>query len=310
MRIALALGGGGARGLAHIGVLKALKQLKIDFNILVGTSAGGLVTALFALYNDPEKIVTVIKSILTAPEYQELNLKDFYESGQLGVFEKAIKTLRETKVITKGIISKSIIKEEPLRNLLDKFIPDVRIEELPIKTAYIATDLITGKDVIIKGGNLKDAVLATGAIPGVFTPIEIDEMILVDGGITQRVPTIAAMLLGADIIIGVEVGKDITPKNEYKSAFDIMMRSNAITASRLHHFINQFADIIIKPPVQQIKWYEFERIDEAVELGYKTCLEKMDHIRALLKSSYRIKKVITRLFKRTPDLEFVRFYPH
>ncbi|HDL59853.1 MAG TPA: hypothetical protein ENH14_00175 [candidate division WOR-3 bacterium] len=309
MKIALALGGGGARGLAHIGVLKALKQLKIEFNILVGTSAGGLVTALYALHNDPEKIITAVKSIFSSPEYHELNLKDFYESGQLGVFEKAIKAFRETKVITKGIISKSIIKEEPLRTLLDKFIPKIRIEELPIKTAYIATDLITGKDVIIRGGNLKDAVLATGAIPGVFAPVEIDGMILVDGGITQRMPAMAAMLMGADIIIGVEVGKDITPKNEYRSAFDIMMRANAITASRLHHFVNQFADIIVKPPVQQIKWYEFERIDEAVELGYETCLEEMNRIRALLKSSYKIKKKITKLFKRTPDPEFVRFYP-
>ncbi|MCD6130520.1 MAG: patatin-like phospholipase family protein [Candidatus Hydrothermae bacterium] len=309
MKIALALGGGGARGLAHIGVLKALKQLKIEFNILVGTSAGGLVTALYALHNDPEKIITAVKSIFSSPEYHELNLKDFYESGQLGVFEKAIKAFRETKVITKGIISKSIIKEEPLRTLLDKFIPKIRIEELPIKTAYIATDLITGKDVIIRGGNLKDAVLATGAIPGVFAPVEIDGMILVDGGITQRMPAMAAMLMGADIIIGVEVGKDITPKNEYRSAFDIMMRANAITASRLHHFVNQFADIIVKPPVQQIKWYEFERIDEAVELGYETCLEEMGRIRALLKGSYKIKKKITKLFKRTPDPEFVRFYP-
>ena len=310
MKIALALGGGGARGLAHIGVLKALKQLKIEFNILVGTSAGGLVTALYALHNNPEKIITAVKSIFSSPEYHELNLKDFYESGQLGVFEKAVKAFRETKVITKGIISKSIIKEEPLRTLSDKFIPKIRIEELPIKTAYIATDLITGKDVIIRGGNLQDAVLATGAIPGVFAPVEIDEMILVDGGITQRVPAIAAMLLGADIIIGVEVGKDITPKNDYRSAFDILMRSNAITASRLHHFVNQFADIIIKPPVQQIKWYEFERIDEAVELGYETCLKEMNRIRALLKSSYKIKKKITKLFKRTPGPEFVRFYPH
>jgi len=309
MKIALALGGGGARGLAHIGVLRALKRLKIEFDILVGTSAGGLVTALYALHRDPEEIIKTVKSIYSTPEYHDLDLRSFYESGQLGVFEKAIKAFRETKAITKGIISRSIIREESLRVLLDKFIPDIRIEELPIKTAYIATDLVTGKDVIVRGGSLKDAVLATGAIPGVFAPLEINGMILVDGGITQRVPAIAAMLLGADIIIGVEVGKDITPKNDYRSAFDILMRSNAITASRLHHFVNQFADIIIKPPVQQIKWYEFERIDEAVELGYETCMEEADRIRSLLKGSYRIKKKIIKLFKKTPDLEFIRFYP-
>ena len=178
----LALSGGGARGLAHIGVLKILEQEKVPIHCLTGTSAGGLVGAIYAAGHSPEEIESEVLD-LTAPR-------------QLVTLVDRVRPRR------------GLLKGPKVMEYLDHWLGDLTFEQLDIPFAVATVDLNAGKSVIIKEGRLVDAVRATIAFPGVFAPVRQGDQLLVDGGLLDNLPTGAARSLGADVVIAVDVATD------------------------------------------------------------------------------------------------------
>ena len=254
-KIGLALSGGGARGFAHVGVLKALVENDIRIDMIAGCSAGSFVGGAFAAGLTPDQIVEIGKKV-----------------GWFGVAGFSYSP--------RGLLSNA-----PMTRFMKDHFPVTRFELLTLPFAAVACDLETGEEIVLKGeGDLIEAIRASCAIPGVFVPI-VDSAgrSLIDGGVVAPMPTRAARKLGADRVIAVDLltcgstywGKPSTLVGMFFQSAMMMLR----TASRNQHYR---ADVVIEPRIAHIRPDEIAKRDELIELGEKAALEKLDEIRRLL----------------------------
>jgi NTE family protein len=261
-KIGLALGGGSARGLAHVGVLRGLEKRGIRPEIVCGTSAGALVGAAFAL-------------------------------GKLDELEDWLALLQWRDVV--GYLDFTfrggVIKGRRLFNFFAEQVEDRKIEDLPMPFGVVATDLANGKEVWLRSGSLFAAVRASVSIPGLLRPVKIDDRWLVDGGLVDPVPIALCRALGADVVLGVDINKslldearplattrlpglddggtDDPPTDDEPSLLEVVERSLYITQSRLARARAEQdpADVLIAPAVGHIGFVEFHRAAESFDAG-------------------------------------------
>jgi NTE family protein len=255
--IGLALSGGGARGFAHVGVLKALVENSIPIDMIAGTSAGSLVGGAFAAGMSAGEIIEMGRKV------SWLNVAGFSYSPR-------------------GFLS-----NVALGTFIEKNFPVSRFEDLKIPFAACAVDLESGEEVVLKEtGSLAFAIRASCAIPGVFVPVNDENgRHLVDGGVVSPMPTRAVRKLGADIVIAVDLitgGTDYwgTPTTLVGTFFQsamIMLR----TASRNQHYR---ADVVLEPAISHIRPDEIAKRDELIELGYRSVIEKIDAIKSAIEA--------------------------
>jgi NTE family protein len=256
-KIGLALSGGGARGFAHVGVLKALAENDINVDMIAGCSAGSFVGGAFASGMSVGEIVEVGKKI------SWFGVAGFSYSPR-------------------GLLSNA-----PMTKFINDNFPVKRFEDLPIPFAAVVCDLETGEEIALRDeGDLAEAIRASCAIPGVFVPVvDASGRSLIDGGVVAPMPTRAARKLGAEIVIAVDLltygstywGKPSTLLGMFFQSAMMMLR----TASKNQHYR---ADVVIEPAIGHIRPDEIAKRDELIELGEKAALEKLDEIRALLQS--------------------------
>jgi len=270
-KIGLALGGGAARGGAHIGVINALKAANIPIDYVAGTSIGALVGGFLAI-----------------------DKMDALEQLVLGLDWKTIIKFFDVVFPKVGLVEGKKVEE-----ILRRSLGEVDIKELPIPFAAVATDIVSGEEVILNAGDIVEAIRASIAIPGIFTPIKWQDRILVDGGLVNPVPVNVVKKMGAEIVIGVDVNakvviptmqkmKKLTSKDkETKEAFpniiEIIMSAIYIMEQQItkYKLASDKADILIEPEVGHIGFLEFHRTPETIAEGYKTATEKIKEIKAL-----------------------------
>jgi len=250
-RLALALGGGFARGLAHIGVLKVLEENRVRIDSLAGTSVGSLIAGGYASGVPLAEIQEVARRV---------RWKDF---GQW--------TLSRM-----GLAS-----NQRLEAFVRRTFRALRFEDLKIPLAIVATDLLHGRAVIFTSGSLGFAVRASCAYPGLFLPIAYDGGWLVDGGLVSEVPTCAAKELGADIVVGVAL-QNLQQGLEPKSVVDVLGRSLSIAQQAAEPVWRQCADLVVEPQVSEFRWDEFERCDELVAAGEAAMRTRLPRLLELL----------------------------
>lgn len=253
-KIGLALSGGAARGFAHLGVLKVLREHNIPIDFIAGTSAGSFAGAAFASGMSVEEIVAF---------GHKINWR----------------TMAGFSYSPKGILSNA-----PMGNFMKKNFRHHTFEKLPIPFTAVACDLETGEEVWLKEGDLPFAVRASCAIPGVFMPLEDENgRKLIDGGVVAPVPTKAVKSLGAEIIIAVDVlASGATYWGSPSTLLGIFFQSAMMllrTASKHHHYR---ADVVIIPEIAHLRPDEIGKMDEFVKAGEKAALEKVDEIKALI----------------------------
>lgn len=256
-KVGLALGGGVVRGCAHIGVLRALQEAAIPVDFLVGTSSGSLVGALYA----------------AGLEWQELE-QLVTRTGWLDIAEPCW---------PKG----GFLTSRRMRSFFDRHIGARTFEDLRLPFAAVAADANSGQEVILRQGDLADAVRASTAIPGVFRPVELDGRLLVDGVVVNNVPASVARAMGADLVIAVDVteygftsGPPRSMGEAVFRAFDIMARQT-ITASL------EWADIVVRPQVGGLGGYSFKSAPAFVRRGYDAAREAVPAILARLEELRR-----------------------
>ena len=299
MKLAIALGGGGAKGSAHIGVIKALNELDIHFDIVTGTSIGSFVGAVYAgggIKKLEEKAL-------------HINMADL------------------PRILTPAFSKRGLLTGNYINQLLQKVIPQTKIEELPIKYAAICVDINKGETVSFTKGDLGMAIRSSIAIPGLFTPVIKGDKFLVDGGVMEPVPVNSARKLGADVVVAVDLLSKFKPFSEEagtkrilddlpfkaeiehlgdfikkigetlyifekdkelfndKTIVDIVQRISIISQNRMVE--NQIQlnspEIVITPDVSDIDILEFHKSKEGIEQGYKAAKEKFPEIKKLLK---------------------------
>lgn len=260
-KIGIALGGGGARGFAEIGVLRVLEQEKIPVDIVVGTSVGSLIGAIYA---DSGK---VLDAEFTAIPIKNEDIFDF----------KAF-----------SFFSGGFVTGEKLRSFINTHLRNKNIENLKITYGAVAVDLRTGQPVIFDHGPIARAVNASCAIPGVFVPVEIGGKVFVDGGVTDPIPVDFVKKKGADVVIAVAISPalpPITPKNPLEVAFHAI----TIMSSHIGVLGVKNADVVIHPDVGNVAYDDFSQKKRLIEAGEKATRAALPAIRNAIKA--KTKKV-------------------
>jgi len=289
-RLGLALGGGGARGFAHIGVLKVLERENIRPDIIVGTSVGSIVGGALASGMTVEEIEGRANSFLESDLYASSELKAMgdAESEAEQRLSSRIQNYFKTKIrLASALYKPGILPLEDMEKCINYFIPDIKIEETEIPFRAVATDLKSGECIILKEGSLRRSLLASSAVPGAFSPVEINGRHLSDGGIICTVPVGCTLKEGADRVIAVAIDRDIILSSELHTAVDIYVRAGEIQGFCLERHDLERADLVIRLKLGNIHWTDFSRSQELISLGEAAAIERLAEIRGLARSVSR-----------------------
>lgn len=265
-RVALVLSGGAARGFAHVGVIRALEQEKIPIDLIVGTSVGSLIGAIYASDRNSFEL-----------EWTAFTLeKD-------SVFDYGMFTAITGMGLAEGAKLEEFVKTK---------IPTTNIENLKIPFAAVATDLNLGKRVVLTKGSVVKAVHASSAIPGVFEPVQHQGHLLVDGGVTDNIPIDVARQLGADIVIAVDISENVENHN-ITNLVDVMLQAVNIMFNEnvLSHRNN--ADVLITPAVGKVAMLDFTQKKQCMQAGIEATQRAMPEIRVKI-ADWRPKEVAVR----------------
>lgn len=255
VKIGLALGGGAARGFAHIGVIKALEAQGIVPDVVVGTSAGSLVGALYAAGNNGFALHKL------ALEMEEAAISDW----SVPFFAKAT----------------GVLKGEALQNYVNRTVNGVPLEKLKVPFGAVATDLKTGQPILFQRGNTGTAVRASSAVPSLFQPVQIGDRYYVDGGLVSPVPVRFAREMGADFVIAVNISSqpDSQPSS---SAVDVLLQTFAIMGQSINHYELKDADIVIQPQLGTMKGHDFPGRNTAILAGEQAAAALLPDIKRKL----------------------------
>jgi NTE family protein len=284
-RIGLALGGGGARGLAHIGVLRVLEKESIPIDLVVGTSAGALVGGAYASGLSPDELEKKADEYLNSPEFQSSAMRSFEASHALealGLTQRIQSFLKNRYYVVQAMFKPGILSNEKFQETLNYFLPDIQIEEMPIPFRAVATDLVTGEQIIFSKGSLRQAVGASCAVPGAIEPLEEGERLLSDGGIISLVPSSVARDEGADVVIAVAVDRGLSPRADLRTVVDIFQRASEIMGEKLKAYELAAANVVILPEVGELHWSNFSQAMSLIEEGEKAAQKKTSDIRKLM----------------------------
>ena len=238
-KIGVALGGGAAKGVAHIGVLKALEDAQVDINYIAGTSVGAMIAALYAFNVDIETI------------------------GDLA------RRLTMSKVTSFKLNKTGFFSTESLKDLMLEYVGDVNIEDAAIPLSIVATDINSGEEIILTTGSVADAVCASAAIPGIYIPVEINGRTLVDGGLVQNVPIEALLAAGAGVTIASHLNS-VSHYSDITHVLDVMRNAFEIAVSQHTQDQLKEADLLISMDLSDFSLRDnTERYDELFAIGHR-----------------------------------------
>jgi NTE family protein len=260
IKIGLALGGGAARGFAHIGVIKALEAQGIYPDIVVGTSAGSVVGAMYAAGNTGFQLQKM------AFDMDEAAISDW----AMPLFGK----------------SSGVLKGEALQAYVNKAVNNLPLEKLKVPFGAVASDLKTGQPILFQRGNTGMAVRASSSVPGVFQPVTINGHTYVDGGLVAPVPVRFAKDMGADFIIAVNISTQADAQATV-SSLEVIMQTFSIMGQRINQFELKEADIVIQPALGKMGSSDFNSRNQAILAGEQAAAALMPQIKQKLEAKRR-----------------------
>lgn len=251
-KVGLALGGGGARGYAHIGALKAFEEHGIKFDMIAGTSAGSLVGAVCAAGLPYEKVYEVGKKI-------------------------------EIKDIRSSLLMFVPSKTDGLEKVIKDTLGDIDIEDLQTPFYAVAVDMKTTQELHINKGNLAKAVAGSCAVPGVFNPVEFEDKLLSDGGISNNLPSNILKLYGCDYVVAIDINPSRTYGTDSSKVKDVLACTIRVLMKNTVKKGYLYSDILLKPDTKRFSSSKKEGFEEMIEEGYNEALKHIYEIKALFK---------------------------
>ncbi|HEX5806662.1 MAG TPA: patatin-like phospholipase family protein [Macromonas sp.] len=258
-RIGLALGGGAARGFAHVGVIEVLEQNGIRPDCVVGTSAGSLVAALYASGMGANDLMN------TALQMEEAAIADW----------------------TLPIFNRGLLRGEALARYVNKQVQGRTLQEMRLPLGILATDLATGKGVLFQRGDTGTAVRASSAVPGVFTPVAIGGRQYVDGGLVAPVPVEQARQMGAELVIGVDISSapDHAAAND---ALSVVLQTFTIMGQSINRYILTEADVVVRPQLNGVGSADFAARQKSIAAGREAMQAALPKLREQLQAKRRL----------------------
>jgi len=304
IKLGLALGSGGARGLAHAGVLKVLEEADLVPDVIAGTSMGAIVGGLYAEHPNAEVTWKRLQSYVRDEDFAA-SWSAFVAKGSgtengtehprlwQDLFDYLQRRLIAVKTVTRPYVQSADRLRRPLENLFQ--VAD--FADLKIPFAAVALDLVSGRRVVCRSGSLIDGVYASSCIPAIFPPLARDEMLIVDGGGPFRVPVEACRELGADVVVAVDI--PAFEETKFNTGLDVILRSNTIARQRLNDFVLATADVVITPAVQDYHWADFRAGEQCRARGVEAAQEALTELRTALRRvrswKYRMRRQLASL---------------
>lgn len=250
VKIGLALGGGAARGIAHIGVIKAFEENNIHFDFVAGTSAGSLIGSIYCAGKTPEEMIEIAKGL-------------------------RVKDIRKSKFFMPS-------KTEALQDFLRETMGDVNISDLKTPFAAVAVDLKSGSELVITKGNVAEVVAGSCAVPGVFVPVEFQNYHLADGGLQNNIPSDVPRYFGCEYVVAVDVNSTRGEGTDSLKLVDVLLASIRIMSksNAVKGYMN--ADIVIKPSLKKFKSTKMDEVDAMFAEGYMAGLDSVEKILKLI----------------------------
>lgn len=293
-KIGLVLSGGGAKGLAHIGVLKVIDSLGIQIDYIGGTSMGSIIGGVYAAGYSGKQLDSIFGKVNANALIQDFTprtSKSFYEKRNDEVYFLTLPfdkfKIGLPRAYSKGLYNYNLLSRLtlPVSHITD-------FSKLPIPFFCVATDMETGKEVILDKGNLPQAQIASSAIPSVFNPVEIDGKLLVDGGVVNNYPVEHMRQLGADVIIGVDVQDGLKGREQLRGATELLSQVSSFSMIEKMEIKRQQTDIYIKPDITGYTVVSFEQGQKIIPRGVEATLAQLDKLKPL-QSNFERTNIIT-----------------
>lgn len=254
-KVGLALGAGGAKGLAHIGVLQILQEAKIPLDMIAGASIGAIIGASYAAGSDPI-LMGKLACHLTQSLFIDVALPRF-----------------------------GLLKGDKLIQLIRLLTHNKSFEQLQIPLAVVATDIERAERVVFTEGDLTSAVRASSSIPGIFRPFRYNDRLLVDGAVIERLPVTVLKEMGADFIIGVDVKTWPSEPVKVTNIYEVIMQSIEVLENEVCRKFLEMADFLICPHLDHVGTLEFQKAEECIEVGRQAALVKIEQLKKALAAS-------------------------
>ncbi len=291
IKFGITLGGGGARGLAHIGVLEALEENGLRPAFVSGTSIGALIGALYCLEGTARNLHSRASNVIQSKNFKKFGLNRFYPTRR-NILSQFNREFFEMMYIGRLLYRRSYYKIEVVQGLFRNIFGTRTFDDLKIRFCCNALDLQSGEEVVFKSGLLADAVQASCSIPGIFPVYEKDNRIFVDGSVANSIPVTAVKNLGAKVVVAVYLTEGKMFGSRIDTGYHILQRSFSIMKYRLDQNNLSGADLVIKPAVANFHWADFSNIDDLIQKGREALLANLDEIKHKVSFFYYLRRLL------------------
>jgi NTE family protein len=279
----LVLGGGGARGIAHLGILRVLERERLLPSLIVGTSIGAVIGSMFSQTLNSHECERRIESLFKSDFFKKIGFEFFSledRADRHNLLDHWITKAKRNYYLSRTLTHPGALPDEVLSEAISSLIEDTSFEDIYIPFAAIATDLENGEPVILRKGSLRDAVTASASIPAISTPKQLNNRTLIDGGASCITPVIPARRISPDPIIAVDVWKTLPKYKEPTRGLSVLLRAGEITQINLNKLLVEQADVVIRPDVNHFQWTQFEMYQELIQKGMSATEMSLDKITA------------------------------
>jgi len=287
----LALSGGGARGLAHIGVVTVLQREGLLPEAIAGSSIGAVIGAAFAIEPDAAVLRRQIAGVF-GPDgsahkwFKRLDQNRRPPALKRGIFQRLSDFADKELLMNMALIRGSLLSEKELQEYVTPFVGDFSFSDTRIPFAATAVDLITGHRVLLQDGSLRRAVMASSALPGLMPPISWNGMLLADGALLEAVPGPAAREMGARTVIGVDVGFRLESPSAIRDGMDMIQRASEIMMLHMRSAGRRVCDVLVEPDVGAFSWTDFDRYEDIIRAGEQAAQDRLPEIRRALRRGH------------------------
>lgn len=283
-RATVALGGGGARGLAHLGALQAIEESEVCLERIVGVSIGSLVGGLCACGNSTREVQQHVLTYVQSSEFVSKQAalfgahpkSEMSTGGMLAWYDRIRAYLWASQLLNRIFRKPSLLPGRVLEEVIATLVPDIDIGDTHIPLSIVSIDLITGHQVVLERGSLRKAILASAAIPGIFPPVPWEGMLLSDIGVLDSLPSKVARSYNSDLVIGIDIGPRMERMQRCDSALHALLRMDEIAERLVRRYAWQSVDLLIRPEVGHYQWFDFTDPHRLVQLGLEAGRDSLE----------------------------------
>jgi NTE family protein len=257
--------------------MQAIGECNVQTERIVGVSMGSLVGALCASDLDTLAVQAKTRELLHSPSFAakqrhlfgDMHGRDSDDAGMFSWYVQVRRFISAHRRFNRAFTGVSLLPQSFMYDVIESLVPNVEIQDLPIPLSIVCVDLLSGHRVVLEKGSLREAVLASMSIPGFFPPVHWQDMLLCDIGVFDSLPTSIARSYATDLVIGVDVGLDHARIEHCHTALEVMMRMQDIGEHMLRQHVGRSADIVIRPDVGHVPWFDFRNSDALVHAGHE-----------------------------------------